>query len=196
MMARTAILLTIAAIEAPGALGASFLGSGGRNAVPNDLSCYMVADPAMESGGAKGRSYRGLVSSTVSGRTCQKWTEIHPWAEAATFKPVADTKDGESTTWGNGIGNHNYCRNPDSSKEKPWCFTMDTNEDHKVELCEIPACPEHERDFTSEAGDLAVSIGSKDCKCAEQLYGSTETTADTSVPLTLAQQQKKPCSCR
>jgi len=190
--------------EASGALRAHATSSA-PDLTSFELSCYVEKDPSGEDGGAKGRSYRGLSTSTASGRTCQKWTSNHPWKDALAIKPTPDDKEKiddetEITHWGNGLGNHNYCRNPDSSEEKPWCYTMDTVEDHKKELCEIPKCPAKKRDFVSEAGDLSVEVATGlDCDCAGQLYGSTETTADTSV--SLAQDGRRPhrshrhCDC-
>ena len=179
-----------------------------------DTSCYMESDSTLEKGGAKGKGYRGLVASTVSGRTCQKWSEVHPWAEPAEITPTSDSEEpvdesdaaaGKIIYYGNGLGNHNYCRNPDASMDSPWCYTMDTSKDHKKELCEIPKCPGAPRDFTSEAEDLGNYIGSKDCECAAQLYGATGSTADTSVAGTSFSQfgtvgtnrkTGKPCACK
>merc|ERR1719172_343756 len=128
-----------------------------------DLSCYEESD--------KGKSYKGLLTSTESGRTCQNWVKSHPH------------EIGIDPSNENGLGNHNYCRNPDQSEDKPWCYTMDSSEDHKKETCEIPACPGMTRDFHDEAATIATKVASQDCECAAQLYGSTTTTRDTSVSM-------------
>ena len=122
---------------------------------PLSASCYKAAD--------SGESYRGLVDTTKSGRKCTKWTEV----------ASVDVSDDEGT------GNHAYCRNPAPTMSKPYCFPLDGAE---KEECNIAACPEDNRDVHDEAEAVKTYVGSHDCECAEQLFGSTTTTADTSVP--------------
>jgi len=171
-----------------------------------ELGCYVVTDPATEMGGANGKSYRGLASTTKSGRQCQKWTDQTPWNATASFTPMADEEDPEEDgtkliKWGNGLGNHNYCRNPDQAADGPWCYTMDPVADHEKESCEIPICPE-ERDLYSEATTLSNKMTSGlDCDCAAQLYGSTTTTAETAVSMIQGQawgkdKNGRPCLCK
>merc|ERR1719359_1830225 len=138
-----------------------------------------------------------MASQTVNGRTCQKWTAVHPHEGAAGFEPTPDTTEmyyyTEMKMWGNGIGNHNFCRNPDQSMDEPWCYTMDPNPEFEKEPCNIPKCPSDPRDYLSEADDLGAKVAlGLDCDCADQLYGSTKTTADTAVSLAQARKPLQP----
>jgi len=57
----------------------------------------------------------GTVSQTISGKTCRKWSDTTP--HGYIFNP-AQFSDG-------GLGNHNYCRNPDKRPSGPFCVTTD-----------------------------------------------------------------------
>ncbi|XP_072033372.1 plasminogen-like [Amphiura filiformis] len=76
--------------------------------------------------GGESADYRGFVSVTVSGIPCQKWTSQSPHYHK--FYP-------EHYAY-SGIGDHNYCRNPDNGEGGPWCITTST--DPSWDYCDIP----------------------------------------------------------
>lgn len=80
--------------------------------------CYNESD--------RGVSYRGDVSVTVSGKTCQAWViqAPHPHSITPLDRPELE-------------GN-NFCRNPDGRGLSPWCYTTDA--DTRWEYCDIPLC--------------------------------------------------------
>ncbi|XP_028408139.1 uncharacterized protein LOC114530726 [Dendronephthya gigantea] len=73
-----------------------------------------------------GSSYRGEISVTASGTPCQSWTEQCPHRHTmnTTYPELNNAK--------------NYCRNPQNSGQRPWCFTTDRNK--RWEYCDIPKC--------------------------------------------------------
>ncbi|VDI14319.1 Hypothetical predicted protein [Mytilus galloprovincialis] len=70
----------------------------------------------------KGTEYKGRISLTKTGRTCQYWERQYPHKHrfSISFKKE-----------------HNYCRNPDNSGQ-PWCYTNDPTT--RWEYCQIPMC--------------------------------------------------------
>ncbi|XP_071377456.1 plasminogen activator, urokinase a isoform X1 [Centroberyx affinis] len=71
-----------------------------------------------------GSSYRGSVSVSTRGRRCLYWHRFeHMGGQAAA----------------EGLGPHNYCRNPDQSL-MPWCRVRRGKRILR-ELCDIPKCP-------------------------------------------------------
>eukprot|EP00058_Branchiostoma_floridae_P011646 XP_002597134.1 hypothetical protein BRAFLDRAFT_76336 [Branchiostoma floridae] len=75
-----------------------------------------------------GSSYRGTVSVTKTGKTCQDWSSMLPHFHAYTalWHPSDGLKE-------------NYCRNPDNKhNEGVWCFTTDPFT--RWELCDVPVC--------------------------------------------------------
>nr|XP_022315053.1 apolipoprotein(a)-like isoform X1 [Crassostrea virginica] len=76
----------------------------------------------------EGMEYRGNISVTTSGRTCQRWDRQEPHAQGY-----------GSHLPGNASLHENFCRNPLANEDAtPWCYTTDPNV--RYELCDIPAC--------------------------------------------------------
>uniref|UniRef100_A0A663MQJ1 Plasminogen n=1 Tax=Athene cunicularia TaxID=194338 RepID=A0A663MQJ1_ATHCN len=73
----------------------------------------------------KGEDYRGTISVTESGNTCQRWSSQFPHRHARTPENYPCNLE------------ENYCRNPDGEK-MPWCYT--TNRTARWEYCTIPSC--------------------------------------------------------
>ena len=73
-----------------------------------------------------GKFYNGTVSVTASGKNCLVWAETN----SAHFHGI--------WKW---VGEHNYCRNPDTDPKGPWCFPDDPDDTTK-EYCSIPLCSE------------------------------------------------------
>uniref|UniRef100_A0A8U8BET0 Uncharacterized protein n=1 Tax=Geospiza parvula TaxID=87175 RepID=A0A8U8BET0_GEOPR len=64
-------------------------------------------------------TYRGRVSQAENGRTCLHWNSHHLLDHP--FNAFMEDADSY------GIGEHNFCRNPDED-EKPWCYIRKNNE--------------------------------------------------------------------
>ena len=75
----------------------------------------------------EGMEYRGNISVTTSGKTCQRWDRQEP-----------HTHGYDSHLPGNASIHENFCRNPLANETIPWCYTTDPNV--RYELCDIPAC--------------------------------------------------------
>ncbi|KAI8496281.1 hypothetical protein Bbelb_261220 [Branchiostoma belcheri] len=95
----------------------------------NDVSCKIDAgficefEPCQIGNGA---SYRGTVSVTSTGKTCQRWDRLFPHVHDRTPHNYPSSGLEE-----------NYCRNPDG-EPGVWCFTEDRSV--RWERCEVPVC--------------------------------------------------------
>ena len=59
-----------------------------------------------------GEDYRGTVATTEDGETCMNWSTLSPGQRVST-----------ETHPDKGLGEHNYCRNPDHTNGRTWCYT-------------------------------------------------------------------------
>ncbi|XP_077864886.1 plasminogen-like [Saccoglossus kowalevskii] len=129
-------------------------------------NCYAESD---------GRDYKGSVDTTENGKTCQNWLSQTPHAH--NFSPVTQPD--------RGIGNHNFCRNPDDSSG-PWCFTTDPNTER--EYCDVGS----RRDKCSECtvspngddyrGGISVTATGKTCQKWTSQYPHSHTRTPENYP--------------
>jgi len=66
--------------------------------------------------GTKATGYRGCQNKTISGKICMNWNSQTPQKHSNTPEKKKDF----------GVGDHNYCRNPDG-RNTIWCYTTDSN---------------------------------------------------------------------
>jgi len=107
-----------------------------------------------------GSNYQGEVSKTKSGLKCQKWSKQTPH---------------KHDYYRNEEGN--YCRNPNSSGKKPWCYTADP--DKRWEYCDIPLCKAKEVKKACTCSGSKCLVVNKDCLKNKRGNGFTGTTATT-----------------
>ncbi|XP_008311742.1 plasminogen [Cynoglossus semilaevis] len=79
----------------------------------------------------EGEAYRGTISVTESGKTCQSWSVQTPHKHN-------HTPDNYPCK---GLEN-NHCRNP-GHERRPWCYTTDP--DIRWEYCTVPSCGDQSR---------------------------------------------------
>nr|XP_039268897.1 uncharacterized protein LOC120343914 isoform X27 [Styela clava] len=121
-----------------------------------------------------GVDYRGFVSETVSGRSCQRWDSQSPHEHVRTPERFPYK----------GIINNNYCRNPDQEGTRPWCYTTDSG--LRWEYCPVQQCSDPLRTnpvptIVTE-GEFATTdilpTTTKDVKEISCFFGTLETMVD------------------
>ncbi|KAL6114198.1 pik3ip1 [Pungitius sinensis] len=88
---------------------------------------------------SNGVQYRGEEHSSSSGLTCLNWTNTS-----------RDYNDGLHPDSQTGVGDHNYCRNPDSS-ERPWCYIAGPDGTVQRQFCAVKTCEEQASGVAEEA---------------------------------------------
>ncbi|KAL5253132.1 hypothetical protein ACHWQZ_G015784 [Mnemiopsis leidyi] len=110
-----------------------------ENIVQN-INCFNRED-------SRGIKYRGFKNTTISGRVCQKWTMQAPNKHSRTPQNYPN----------GGLGDHNYCRNPDDTPDSgPWCY-IGEGTSPRWESCGIPYCDEQCIGLPPEVPGLTTS---------------------------------------
>ncbi|CAC5356444.1 PLG [Mytilus coruscus] len=96
----------------------------------NDWSMFNVSSSVIEcyNESSSGTIYKGKITCTVTGRTCQRWDRDYPQKRYRNHIPE-NSEDLHS----------NYCRDPGPPYERaPWCYTTDSKV--RWEFCHVPLC--------------------------------------------------------
>merc|ERR1719271_1785677 len=98
------------------------------------------------------RDYRGTISVTQTGATCQKWTAQSPHSHGVTPETKPDK----------GLGDHNYCRNPSTNQPHAWCYNADGQSGaggtDRWDFCSIPKCPSNDNGGTSASLTIIIPV--------------------------------------
>lgn len=94
------------------------------NEVPDDDDCLRMGinvdiTPSESCYWDNGNQYRGIKDKSMNGKQCLKWSKV--------LREITHIE----------LANNNYCRNPDGSQTKPWCYI---DKQKTVDLCDIPKC--------------------------------------------------------
>ncbi|KAG8522385.1 Apolipoprotein(a), partial [Galemys pyrenaicus] len=100
-----------------------------------------------------GKNYRGTISKTKSGVTCQKWSSSFP--HRPNYSPEQFPQEGLE---------ENYCRNPDNDQEGPWCYTTDPT--LRYDYCNIPQCEDECMHCSGEhyVGKISKTMSGIECQ--------------------------------
>uniref|UniRef100_A0A668AL98 trypsin n=1 Tax=Myripristis murdjan TaxID=586833 RepID=A0A668AL98_9TELE len=136
--------------------------------------CHVGPDDCYED---NGESYRGNVSETDDGKECLYWNS-HFILEKG-VNPFSSFEDED------GLGPHNFCRNPDGDM-MPWCFFR---RGRKLlwDYCDVTECPEP----TDVAPTEEVSAGPQPT-APKPTESETHTAAATKQPPTKPPTPEKP----
>ncbi|XP_017318527.1 plasminogen activator, urokinase a isoform X1 [Ictalurus punctatus] len=118
---------------------------------PRDVQCLAK--------GSNGNEYRGTISVTSQGQRCLYWDQIQHIGEKAVSQ---------------GLGSHNYCRNPDNSSG-PWCWVR--GRARKVRrFCDIPQC-EAKTELPSQ--DTEMTCGERSPKKIFKIIGGLRASIES-----------------
>mgnify|MGYP006073379773 CR=1 FL=1 len=114
----------------PNTVGVNIKGGSGFYIGPTGTYCDSIESCSSSKG--LGNDYRGTVSKTIQGETCQNWTQQSPHKHTRTLENYP----------GSGLGDHNYCRNPDG-ESGPWCYTTKKGDERgtRWQLCDTDPPP-------------------------------------------------------
>lgn len=120
-----------------------------------------------------GKNYAGILSTTISGRSCMSWTGNSPHVPKSS---LADNQFPDGSI----AAANNYCRNPDDEPNGPWCYTTDP--DKRWEYCDVPYCPHCKNsDLGIEyAGNASVTASGRGCQAWTATSPQKPTSLDDS----------------